>query len=490
MGGRMGHAAGATAQPVATAPPQTLSHGKPNNGSSKSRQQKERQDEFWVEVVEPVTAKDLNSNSKKMKKQKGKRKNKPKSRGKNDGDDDGGGVWHLAKATTRKALHQKNARVLFIRQAVRSGGGATNNSKNKQKPKNYSDDTDNDEDNDDEQCFAGHIVEIQQEHARIRFDGMFKTDDEWVALDNADLFLDGGVWDDASAAREEAIRAAMEQKRNRADAQQQKKKDQEKRRQEREKAKQKKEEERIRKKEAAERCKAEKIEKLKEKNKKRKQKEQQKMIDEGNGSFWVEVVEPVLSSSGRKMCMVKKGQDDEDLWHLALPAINRDNGASLLKRNADILCLLSVARSRTVNGVVFAAATGGSDDTVDTAAAPTNISAAERAAAAAVTGNVEVNGEYEEQCFAGRIVQVTKEAIRIRLCCRKASGNGSCGTNVYATETSYKESSNTGAIDIFMPVASPKVFLDGGRWSKETPQETLEPLQYWQVVDSKKRQRQ
>lgn len=53
-----------------------------------------------------------------------------------------------------------------------------------------------DEDAEDEQCFRGRVFEMSEDHARIRFDGLNKADDAWIALDGGKLFLDGGIWSD------------------------------------------------------------------------------------------------------------------------------------------------------------------------------------------------------------------------------------------------------------------------------------------------------
>lgn len=42
-------------------------------------------------------------------------------------------------------------------------------------------------------CLEGTIIEVIENHARVNFKGLSKKDDEWIRLDSADLFLDGGA---------------------------------------------------------------------------------------------------------------------------------------------------------------------------------------------------------------------------------------------------------------------------------------------------------
>ena len=69
----------------------------------------------------------------------------------------------------------------------------------------------------------------------------------------------------------------------------------------------------------------------------------------------------------------------------------------------------------------------------------------------------------EEQCFAGVIIEVREHHARIRF-------NG----------MSKKD-------DAWMPVDSPKLFLDGGRWGDEDIAEELPAKHYWVEEDSKRR---
>ncbi|KAL3933251.1 MAG: hypothetical protein SGBAC_010480 [Bacillariaceae sp.] len=86
-------------------------------------------------------------------------------------------IWHLAKRGSRKGFHP-DARVLFLTPIV--GDSCSSGS----------------QEDEDEHCFAGVVVAVRDDHARIRMDGCSKKDDVWVPLDSPKLFLDGGRWGD------------------------------------------------------------------------------------------------------------------------------------------------------------------------------------------------------------------------------------------------------------------------------------------------------
>jgi hypothetical protein len=50
----------------------------------------------------------------------------------------------------------------------------------------------------EEQCFAGQIVEMIDDHVRVHIDGLMKTNDFWVEWSSHKLFLDGGRWDEGA----------------------------------------------------------------------------------------------------------------------------------------------------------------------------------------------------------------------------------------------------------------------------------------------------
>lgn len=72
--------------------------------------------------------------------------------------------------------------------------------------------------------------------------------------------------------------------------------------------------------------------------------------------------------------------------------------------------------------------------------------------------------EYEddEDCFAGEVVELREDHVRIRMdVCSKKD-------------------------DVWMlPLNSPKLFLDVGRWGEEGSEEELPPLHYWREEDRK-----
>ena len=137
-------------------------------GQSSRRKKQEDEEtskpkEFWVEVMQPSSGKQQAT------KTKGGRKRKQKQQE----------IWHLAKPGNRKAF-QPLTRVLCIVPAIVDGSDEDAYSSS--------------EDEEDEQCFAGEIVEIQDDHARVHFDGMTRKDDSWLPLDSPKLFIDGGRW--------------------------------------------------------------------------------------------------------------------------------------------------------------------------------------------------------------------------------------------------------------------------------------------------------
>ena len=128
---------------------------------------------FWVEITQLASAKST--------------KNKKSSR-KRPKKSDSVEIWHLAKVGSRKSLCQL-ARVLCLMPAVID--------------EKISEAVDVDEEeNDEEECFAGIIIEVRDDHARIRFDGMGKKDDVWMPIDSPKLFLDCGRWGEEGTEQE------------------------------------------------------------------------------------------------------------------------------------------------------------------------------------------------------------------------------------------------------------------------------------------------
>lgn len=128
-------------------------------GNSKSHRK-----EMWIEV-QPSAKQTSKKNSRQTKSRK--RKEIPKDE-----------IWHLAKTGSRKAFHPE-VRVLCLTPTVADS---------------YLSDSDDEEEEEEEQCFAGVIVEVRDDYARIRMDGFSKKDDIWMPLDSPKLFLDGGRW--------------------------------------------------------------------------------------------------------------------------------------------------------------------------------------------------------------------------------------------------------------------------------------------------------
>ena len=60
-----------------------------------------------------------------------------------------------------------------------------------------------DEKEEDEQCFTGQIVEIADDHARIHIDGLPRSEDVWLDLNDNKVYLDGGRWDDEEEVQED-----------------------------------------------------------------------------------------------------------------------------------------------------------------------------------------------------------------------------------------------------------------------------------------------
>jgi hypothetical protein len=134
--------------------------GSPSGKSRKDapETQHSKRKPFWVEVMTPFHAKKLKASKK--------RKKKPEE------------VWHLAKPGSRKSLRPSVRVLCIVRAAIDDSPGNSESS----------------EEEEDEECFAGSILEIRDDHARVRFDGMSKKDDNWLPIDSPKLFLDGGRW--------------------------------------------------------------------------------------------------------------------------------------------------------------------------------------------------------------------------------------------------------------------------------------------------------
>jgi jumonji domain-containing protein 2 len=131
-------------------------------------EQRKRKD-FWVEVMEPYTIKTATSIKRK-------KENKTRKRPRRIQE-----MWHLARPGGRKAF-RPNVKVLCIMPAIMEEDDENRNSSS--------------EEEEDEQCFAGIISEVKDDHVRVHFDGLSKKDDSWIQIDSPKLFLDGGRWGD------------------------------------------------------------------------------------------------------------------------------------------------------------------------------------------------------------------------------------------------------------------------------------------------------
>jgi hypothetical protein len=120
--------------------------------------------DFWVEVMQPVAVK-----AKKAKQTKSRKRLTKEHEGE---------VWRLAKPVGRKLL-KPLTRVLCIVPAIVEGN------------------QEDDEDEEDEQCFAGAVTEVTDDHVRVHFDGLPKKDDLWMSMQSPKLFLDGGLFGEA-----------------------------------------------------------------------------------------------------------------------------------------------------------------------------------------------------------------------------------------------------------------------------------------------------
>ena len=130
---------------------------------------KSKRQEFWVEVVKPLSAKSKKAKTTLKKKSRKRSKTKEQE------------VWHLAKSGGRKSLRPA-VKVLCI-VSVDPDGERNIDS----------------EEIEDEQCFSGIITEVRDDHVRIRFDGLSKKEDSWISIESPKLFLDGGRWGDTLA---------------------------------------------------------------------------------------------------------------------------------------------------------------------------------------------------------------------------------------------------------------------------------------------------
>jgi JmjC domain, hydroxylase len=147
--------------------------------------EQQRKNEFWIEVVQPVTSEGKLMNTG------GKTK-----RGK--GED----IWHLAKPIGRKGI-ELNTRILCLISQVNpqsilddDSDSSSERVDQQRRGRRRNDNNNRDDCDDQEHCFAGTAVEVSDGYVRIHLDGLPRSDDLWVAQFSLKLFLDGGRWEE------------------------------------------------------------------------------------------------------------------------------------------------------------------------------------------------------------------------------------------------------------------------------------------------------
>lgn len=155
----------------------TVEIANPNDNSDSIAKDKD----FWVEVMRP-----LNENGKGrhvVSKGKSKRRKTPTAPTEIEYLEE----WRLAKPhVQRKKPLTLDTKVLCLLPGRKEGEN-------------------DDEQAEDEECFAGVVVEIVDDHCRIHFAGLKKEEDVWMSVSSKKLFLDGGKWAEPSKA---AVKAA------------------------------------------------------------------------------------------------------------------------------------------------------------------------------------------------------------------------------------------------------------------------------------------
>lgn len=153
-----------------------------SSGNSKKKKVKQsdqqRKKEFWIEVVKPMTA--TGTIAPFERKKKGGKKSKKKKKQEDE--------WRLAQPVKRREI-QSGSRVLVILPTASIGSGG------RPVALNAGNDDDSDEEEEDEECFAGEVTEIADDHARVHLDGLCRSDDVWMPISSPKLFMDGGIWD-------------------------------------------------------------------------------------------------------------------------------------------------------------------------------------------------------------------------------------------------------------------------------------------------------
>ena len=157
--------------------------------------------------------------------------------------------------------------------------------------------------------------------------------------------------------------------------------------------------------------------------------------------FWVEVMQPISVKNGKDKNKTKsrkkqtstsrnRSVKDVEVWHLAKPLSRK-----ALRPWTKVLCIIPASAEKASRNNMKRRNLEEDDE----------------------------NDEDEEECFAGTITELTDDHVRIRL-----------------EGLSKKD-------DVWMPIRSSKLFLDGGRWEEEQAENALPSRHYWLEEDSRNR---
>lgn len=149
------------------------SHVSPNSKNKIDGDSKSKRKAMWIEVMQPGRTSNKRPQTKKSRKTKKKKRSKESTKE----------IWHFAKPGGRKSLCA-DARVLILTPTVVDEEESASDGE------------------DDEQCFAGVIIEVRDDFARIRLAGLTKKDDVWMPISSPKLFLDEGRWDEEGTGRD------------------------------------------------------------------------------------------------------------------------------------------------------------------------------------------------------------------------------------------------------------------------------------------------
>jgi hypothetical protein len=157
-------------------------NGSMTKAERKALSEQERNNEFWVEVINPLqsSGRGVGENVRKNKKHKSSSVMKKQAQAT---------WWHLAKPTVSRKKLQVGSKVLILLPVI------SDNIRAMPRMDDSSDDEAESE-VEDEQCYSGEVTEIMDEHARVHLHGLTRSEDVWQTLASSKLFLDGGRWED------------------------------------------------------------------------------------------------------------------------------------------------------------------------------------------------------------------------------------------------------------------------------------------------------